>query len=438
MGASRTKPLTDDNNATPQPAVQSSSPGMSDPLAVQQLSDPLVDPLAGGPAVQMDDDENMCVSTPPTPGSATVVGSAQNPESAYDATFTPALIKKLNDNPHMSLDEVLTSIVGPSMATGDTGLWDSQPKQNPTIYQYGQTAENTSMTRAGQHLAVLVANQNYASDAAGFPWVNLATPHAEAGTMRGALSSRGYTATVHNDQTSKQMSGAWNGMVGKAKEGDDLVAYYGGHGDVSGLAGVQDGHPGGNIGNDIYTNAQIAGLVSSATTKGAHIRFISDACHSGGGVQAVREERANELAEQAEGDHEQVLVLGAQQLMQFKTELESLATQYRATHDNLHDQMAQIDAANADALTQAMTGINWALFMLRMRIDALWQRYLAVLNVIRFALTIIHGADLDDPPQAVTNYRTLGEQLTYIDLVTNACMQPVERRIAEDAEAGSF
>ena len=436
MSASRTKPLADENNSTPQPAVQSSAPGMSDPLVVQQLSDPLVDPLAGGPAVQMDGEENQCV--PPTPGSATVVGSAQNPESAYDATFTPALIKKLNDNPHMSLDEVLTSIVGPSMATGDTGLWDSQPKQNPTIYQYGQTAENTSMTRAGQHLAVLVANQNYATDAAGFPWVNLATPHAEAGTMSGALSSRGYTSNVLQDQTSKQMAGAWNGMVGKAKEGDDLVAYYGGHGDVSGLAGVQDGHPSGNIGNDIYTNAQIAGLVSSATTKGAHIRFISDACHSGGGVQAVREERANELAEQAEGDHEQVLVLGAQQLMQFKTELEGLATQYRATHDNLHDQMAQIDAANADALTQAMTGINWALFMLRMRIDALWQRYLAVLNVIRFALTIIHGADLDDPPQAISNYRTLGEQLTYIDLVTNACMQPVERRIAEDAEAGSF
>lgn len=366
-------------------------------------------------------------STAPTPGSATVVGAAADSEYAFDNSFTPALVAALQANPNLSIDEVLANLasgnLGAPATDNDGGL------HHPTIVQYGQTDENTTTTVENQKRAVLVPNQNYTN-------INpLGTPIAEANSISSQLTARGYDATVHPDQTAAQMGTLWNGMVNAANEGDDLVAFYGGHGAPEGLIGINDGFP--PLPRDFFANGAVESVVSAATARGAHIRFVMDSCHSGAAVEAVRQERENELASESDGIEDAVRVTTLEGLSHAKQMLIDHVEARAAALDPLDQAIAQHQSNPpppgnliADAQYQLiLAGLQGAragvVAYYDAQADALWSLMSLVLSAAR------RLAGHPDSPPAITDYRTLGGQINYLDDMWNTVSRPMERDLAE-------
>jgi len=275
-----------------------------------------------------------------------VVAAAADTESAFDNGFTPALVKLLQDNPGMSVDDVFRR-VSAAPVENNIGLL------HPTIVQYGQKAPSAPEGREIKKRAVLIANQRYRG------CNPLNTPVAEAGTMKTELTSRGYDASVHSDQTSGGMDSLWGSMVGAANPGDHLVAFYGGHGAPEGLLGVE--HDGPPNPPDIFTNHQVAGVVSAATGRGARIRVVMDSCHSGTAAQEVREVRENELAATAHSAGDQLRVAALLGLRQAKQRLldlierraEIVLASYRERRERGAGARAPADARGARNLVPA-------------------------------------------------------------------------------------
>jgi hypothetical protein len=369
-------------------------------------------------------------SANPGGGSATVVGAAADSEYAFDNSFTPALVAALQANPNLSIDEVLQQL---SLSSLGTGVDNDSALHHPTIVQYGQTAQNTSECRDNKKLAVLIANQNYTNIS------SLSTPIAEAGTMKTELTSRGYDANVHNDKTAADMSSLWGSMVGAAERGDDLVAFYGGHGAPEGLVGRDFDFPPAKP--DIFSNAQVSGVVSTATGKGAHIRFVMDSCHSGSAAQAVREVRENELAAVATSGGDYLRVAAMAGLRQAKQRLLAHCHKRETTLQQLDDAITQHqgnvpDAGNVQATqvwTQILAGLrtarSGAATALDRAADQLWAQYVPLLNIVKVAT----GHKQAPPP--IADYRTLGAQVNYLDDLWNTVSQPMERSTAEAGAA---
>jgi hypothetical protein len=376
--------------------------------------------------------------TTPAPGgganvAATVVGATAEPELARDGGLTPALIAALHANPDLSIDEVLQHL-----AASPIGEAHSGPVQHPTIVQYGRMAQGAQGGSGGstgepaKKHAVLIANQNY-EDAP-----SLRSPLAEATEMQGELSSRGYDVNVHADKTSADMGSLWGAMVGAAKPGDDLVAHYGGHGIEEGLLGINHHRPPGP--SDLFTNSQVSGVVSSATGKGAHLRFVLDSCHSGAAVQAVREVRENELAKAVSSPDDKLRVDALASLRQLKQRLLGLRERRTTVDSQLRAALDQHsartpDPANAEATKQWTrvqsslrdVVVSWEGWHAREE-DKVWAELLPQIEAIRAM------AKYPAAPPPIFDYR-LGAQLNYLDDLWNAVSQPVEDALAKPAGA---
>ena len=371
--------------------------------------------------------------TTPAPGgganvAATVVGAAGETETARDGGFTPALVAALHANPDLSIDEVLQHVAAFPLV----GVHGDRSRQHPTIVQYGQMAQGTPGGEPRKKHAVLIANQSYANAS------DLYVPITEANQMQGELSSRGYDVNVHADKTAADMSTLWGSMVGSAKPGDDLVAHYGGHGTADGLLGVNHDNPPGAP--DVFTKAQVSGTVSSATGKGAHIRFVMDSCYSGAAVQAVREVRENELAAAASSPDDKLRVDALaslrqmkQRLLGFGEERDTVPGQLRAALEQ-HDSRAP-DPADTEA-TETWSKVQSSLRnVIPMSVDwhdrledKLWAEMLPQIEAVR-AMAKYPAA----PPPI--SYYGFGAQLNYLDDLWNAVSQPVEQSIAKTGDA---
>lgn len=370
------------------------------------------------------------ITAPATGGganvAATVVGSTAETELARDGGFTPALIAALHANPDASIDEVLQHVAA-SPIGAELGR---HAVQHPTIVQYGRMPQGAGAAQGGEPAkkhAVLIANQSYESAR------DLLTPISEANQMKGELATRGYQVDVHVDKTAADMSALWGSLVGPAKPGDDLVAHFGGHGVAEGLLGVEHEPPPGKA--DLFTNAQVSGVVGAATGKGAHIRFVMDSCRSGGPVQAVRDVRQNELAAAASSpdDKRRVDVLASLRAM--KQRLLGLREQRHSVPGELRAALEQHtarppDPANVEA-TRAWSKIGTQL----REVVAFWverhdreeeQVWADIVPQLEAVRAIERYAA---PPPPISDY-SLGAQINYLDDLWNAVSRPVEQSIA--------
>jgi len=378
-------------------------------------------------------------------GSATVVASAEDTEYAFDNSFTPELVTLLEQNPNLSIDQVLGQISsGALTAFGTPAATNSDGLHHPTIVQYGQNQENSNECRDSQKIAVLVANQNYTH------LTNLNTPIAEAGALAGELSGRGYDANVHTDQGGGDMSSLYSSAVATAQEGDDIVAYFAGHGSPSGLCGKDEDvvDTGGGVYEpqniDTFSNGQVAGVVSDATSKGAHIRFVMDSCHSGEAAQAVRDERIGKLAEGADSLGDEMRVIAMQAIATAKESLithcrdrERVLTQIHNAlddHINNHTPPAGAPAGQVAGFHAIKTGLEHQILTLGQayndKADAIWATMQPMLATIA-AVVSTKDNEVAAPPVAITDYRTLGAQLNSMDDIMNACGRPMEQERAE-------
>lgn len=380
----------------------------------------------------------LCSSQPPAfgqavagTGSATVVGAAGNTEWAFDNSFTPALLAEMKANPGLTLDEVLVRLADRELKVNTA----EQPQHHPTIARFGQTTENANMTRAGRHMATLVANSRYV--AAG----QLQTPGTEAAAFRTALAGQGYDAEpVREDLTAPSMEAAFGSLVRRAAPNDDLVAYYSGHGSPEGLVGIAHGVAGKP---DILANARVASLVGEATGKGAHIRFVMDSCHSGSAAERVRTERSSELRDAGQSAAGSALLAAAGfaqwckgRLMKLRSmrdqELETIRSiiRHRETNpppkgtppvirERWTKELAELKAAlpAVEARYDVAIADNWAL---------MWAPLFAAAAAVRL-VTGKPGA----PPVGIQNSGTVGLQLDWLDDLANAATKPVDQAVSE-------
>lgn len=344
------------------------------------------------------------------PAAATVVASTAESERALDGAFTPALLAALRAHPGASLDQVLHQVSASALAWGPDG---NSGLQHPTIVQYGRTAPPGAAGSGGNKHAVLIANEDY--DHLG----HLPAPRAEADAMQRELASRGYRADIHHDRSAADMAALWGGMVGSAHRGDELVAYYGGHGVPEGLAGIHHGHP--PIAPDLFHRAQVTGVVSSATGKGAQIRFVMDSCYSGSVTQAVREERHGELTAAARAAHDEPRRAALAGLHDAKQRLLDLL----AGRDAIADQPGDASPEHAARGPRAVRDVGPLAFKTAFEtaVERVWAEYVPRLEDVQRMVAY------PEPPPAITDPGGLGAQLNYLDDLWNAVAQPLEDTI---------
>ncbi len=363
--------------------------------SAEALLDGFVGAGAGGGGVQRKAASAPARAT--TTGSATVVGAAADTEQAVDDSFTPTLVRALKKNRKLSVEEVLELVAGKA-------LDHEGHVHHPTAVHYGEDAPGKRSSKT----AVLIPNQHYT------PLPSLSTPIAEAKQLEGVLDGRGWHVKMHADQTADKMASLWTGMVSTAKPGDELMAYYGGHGLPQGLAGVTISA---DKPDDVFTNAQVADVVDGATARGASIRFVMDSCHSGAAVQSVREERSNQLQKQAPTSRDAGALKTIEDLKrkliaavnERTTGLEACDQQIAAAKAEAEKASARDPKAKDTSTLDTYTALRADLDSLtRQVIDALWKEIVSKLD----------GTERLAPPP-LTNYATAGEQLDYLDKVWN-------------------
>ena len=418
---------------------------VADAVVRGESAEPVLDAMPGaGPGVQMkalqfEGDPK----DPQKAGRGLVIGSAGATEGAYDASFTPALMEKMKENPSMDLDTALHEMAGGSLhvrnspeETNDAGL------HHPTIVAFGRARQGGGWFTKAKKQAVLVGNQNYDN----VKIEDLKTSKGETESFSTLLEGRGYTTTKKINQTSGPMTQAYKGLVDDAKQGDQLVAYFAGHGTREGLAGVAtDGKKKGAT--DLMGYSKVPDMVNTATSKGANIRFVMDACHSGEAAQLVRTEQIGKLAKQGKGQTATVVHKALSELQFYREDLDDILhdrgvdrkqarfamRRHQKAHPGDGAPSEQIAAwqAKLDQLNEAVKA-----FEAKAEEDAknTWKKYHDAMVWVAQVADGFLGAKLAKPgAQVITDFETLGAQLNEIDVLSNRLLKWGQDVAAEEA-----
>jgi len=349
-----------------------------------------------------------------------VVAAAGSREWAFDNSFAPALQEVLAQHPGQDLGQVLEEVATRDLVVGNP----EQAEHHPTIAQVGAGQPAPKNYRAGRKRAALVANQNYAGAS------RLETPVDEATAFQVQLRSRGFEVQTAADATAEQMREEYEALVDGAGPEDELVGYFSGHGSPEGLVGILYGE----LPGDILPNAAISEYVDQAVQRGARMSFILDSCHSGAAVRTVLSEqiarskrgpapasggglpKAIALAEAARKDLRRFsevweLRVGPvlQSILYVKgRDLEGFSVAERQARD-----------AELDRLRAIRTRLEQRLAPLALQI---WNRRIEALRQAAHEIASKSGRPLRDPPTAITDVRTLGDQLDWLDDLQNQAL----------------
>ncbi len=368
-------------------------------------------------------------------GSAQVVASAGDTQQAYDASFTPVLVDYMNANPGHSIEELLTFISGEKF---DVNEKTDPAEHHATISAYGDPMANRSDGEAPRQMAQLITNQNYKAIS------KLKTPHTEGGTLAGALAGRGFDMIAHSkDKSAGAMDARYTGrLLDAAQPGDELIAYFAGHGESRGMCGIDD-----MVGkqDDILPNARIAAITQAAVDKGAHMRFIMDACHSGAAASFVRHEKYNELAQHDASFQTGALGGAALRLDAYKCALVDhcherenalgmLSRDYNQHLQNDPKDGGIVEKLRFEKEKQSLAkAYHDAKRCYDKQIDEFWTRLQDPLITIVRAITRAHQCNTLLPPASISNYKQLGDQVTYVDYLQNLAIKPTPPRATSGA-----
>ena len=368
-------------------------------------------------------------------GSAQVVGSAGDTQQAYDASFTPVLVDYMNANPGHSIEELLTFISGKKFDVNQ----DTNPAEHhATISAYGDPMANRPDGQPPRQLAQLITNQNYKAIS------RLETPHAEGASLGGALQARGFDMIAHSkDKSAAAMDARYTGrLLDAAQPGDELIAYFAGHGESRGMCGIDD-----MVGkkDDILPNSQIAAITQAAVDKGAHMRFIMDACHSGAAANFVRQEKYNELARHDGAFQVSALGAAALRLDAYKGVLvdhchereHALAVLARDYNQHLENEPTDGGMVEKLRFQREKQALKKAYLDAQRSYDTqiaeFWARLQNPLMTIVRAVTRAHRCSTLLPPANITNFKQLGQQITYVDYLQNLAIKPPPPRATSGA-----
>jgi len=163
------------------------------------------------------------------PGGLRITTSSSVESTAPGAGFTAGILRWMEEQPEVSLGEVLDEVG--TLAVRDVG--SKSLSATPTTPADVTLREETGGD--GKKLAAYVGNAAYRS-----PWPALSAVPGEVNGLESQLSRRGYeTAGKSIDVNAPDMMRTFEQASGVG-EGDSVVLYFGGHGEPEGLIGVED------------------------------------------------------------------------------------------------------------------------------------------------------------------------------------------------------
>lgn len=353
---------------------------------------------------------------PPPEGSATVLGISGDTEYGFTNRGAPDLIALLKKNPTATIDQILKILGDKEFKinyTQDPSF--PQPGLHPTIASYGKAPPKPKSSGPGGKNAVLVANAKYTA----VTQLNAVTKQAQS--LQSELGGRGFVTNLTNDLNAATMGARYQQLVSTAKAGDELVAFFTGHGLPAGLCGINYSP---SV-NDIYATGQVSRLLSQATARGAHIRFIVDACHAGNVATTVRTQRVNKLAKETSSIPQKAWLALAKSAMKLKSQL--------VAHSNARHQALQtMDATIAGVRTMNPPLVavlqNQRVTLMRgfdQKADQTWAAALSFLELAATAINLTQNTSLE-PPKKVKDYSRLGGVIDFLDSLANAATQPLE------------
>ncbi len=341
-------------------------------------------------------------------------------EWAFDNSFAPALQEVLAQHPGQDLGQVLEEVATRDLVVGNP----EQAEHHPTIAQVGGGQPAPKNFRSGRKRAALVANQNYVAVS------GLKTPAEEAMKFQDQLRSRGFEVQTAADATAEQMREEYEALVDGAGPDDEVVGYFSGHGLPQGLVGILYGQ----LPGDILPNAAISEYVDQAVQRGARMSFILDSCHSGAAVRTVMSEqiarskrgpapasgdglpKAIALAEAARRDLKRFSAVWEQRVGSVLQSIQKLKGQDLKGFSEA-DRKAR--DAELDRLRAIRTRLEQRLAPLALQI---WTRRIAALRQAAHEVASKSGRPLRVPPETITDVRTLGDQLDWLDDLQNQAL----------------
>gem|GEM_PF-3048999 len=369
------------------------------------------------------DQNNGEMCEPPREGSATVLGESGDTEYGFTNRGTPDIVQLLQSNPTASVDEVLQTLSDRQFAVNYQSDPDfPQSGLHPSIARYGNQPAPANQSSAQGKRGVLVANAQYTN-------INpLPQVTAQATSLQSELNGRGFATDLVNNANSATMTARYDALVANAQPGEELVGFFTGHGSTAGMCGIN--HSG--AAPDMYLHGAVAQLLSTATARGAHIRFIIDACNSGAAATTVREERANQLDRRTQGISQAAWMALARSAMTLKRQLTAHSDARRAALRQVTQAQRQLQAnpiqppaVHNAVLSSLQTTHTLVARAYDQKIDQVWRDARPLLTAAAVALNALRGTSLQAPAQ-ITDYARLGGAIDFLDEVANAAMEPVE------------
>jgi hypothetical protein len=324
-------------------------------------------------------------------GSAAILASSGRNELTTIGAFTPELAKRL-DETNTPIDAVLTEMADSATRRGERIL------AHPTLARLGQDVGarfGTGPNRSGH----FVANYRYENGGA------VPTVVPESLALEGAMQGRGFETNRRDNLDGDGMVEMFETPVDNARPGDELLLSYVGHGTEEGLVGVQnqEGKP------DLLRHNRIAGMLSKATDKGAHVRFAITACMSGNAAEKLRREQRDELRaspkanqhwlelsstlEQLRGGLEQADREGMAQAAR----AEQICTETRSRAQAEQDPNAR--ASIQAELEQMDAAVDQAMEQRRQQVVALWAQIRTQVMAIATEVAVADGRPAPEVPE---------------------------------------
>jgi hypothetical protein len=168
------------------------------------------------------------------------------------------------------------------------------------------------------------------------PWRKLKNAESDADAMESAMSKQGFETIggVQKGLNEHQIYTAFSKGINEVNSGDTLLLFFAGHGLPPGVIGVDSNRkpPSSKDKNnfedftDTVSYNALMPLLDRAEGKGVHTVFISDACHSGGATNLLRQKAVERFAHSPNPDI-QLIHSSIQKLEALKSKWDKIQSQ---------------------------------------------------------------------------------------------------------------
>jgi hypothetical protein len=273
---------------------------------------------------------------------------------------------------------------------------------------FSEAGSGNVVAGQGTKLALIVTNTKYDE-----PEEDLESALTDGQRMEGILRGRGYATTRVTDQSAAEMEALFGRFVELGVPQDDIVIFYSGHGETSGMKGVD---------NNTIAPSVVAKWQKEAIETGFQLTLIIEACHSGSTTDFLRNEEITRIERDPRAAGPTIAVLMAETARQLQAIKDNLAALERAKQGLMEEPLVNqlIDAGTHEKeIEKHNTEILKA-----------WTAALPKIQKYADDVKSYTGANLE-PPAGPFNEEWLNtKQLDVLDAMTNKTLELAREALA--------